>query len=374
VRFVIVFVAMALYPPCSLSAAEADVSEEVETIRKQFDVPGLGAIVFRSNKVLAMGAAGVRKRGDETKFTKEDKVHLGSLTKSMTATLVALVVEEGKIGWDTTVSDVFGKAGVDAGFHEVTLRTLMRHRGGLPSSTMGDAWGMLMRREGSERKQRERLVRGALDMKPAYDPGSKLQYANLNFVVAGAMLERVMNQSYEELIEARLFQELAMTSVGFGPQASPQEVDQPWGHVPDGTAIAPEAPGSDNPPALAPAGTAHCVLKDLARYGAFHLGRSETTRLKLSKKNFAVLHGDDNDPKDSYGLGWIRASRSWAEGMALTHRGTNTMHMAQIWLALSKDFGVAVASNQGGTAASQACDQMVTLLIERFATSFKGVE
>jgi CubicO group peptidase (beta-lactamase class C family) len=110
-------------------------------------------------------------------------------------------------------------------------------------------------------------------------------------------------------------------------------------------------------------------LKDLARYGAFHLGRAASTRLKLTKQNFAILHGDDNDVNDIYGLGWVRASRPWADGMALNHRGTNTMHMALIWLAPNRDFGFAVASNQGGAAASQACEKVAALLIERFAAS-----
>ncbi len=180
------------------------------------------------------------------------------------------------------------------------------------------------------------------------------------------MLETVTDQPYETLLEQRLFKPLRMSQTGFGPMASPGEVDQPWGHTVEGDPVAPERPGSDNPPALAPAGTVHCALRDLARYGAFHLSRGKSAPGTLSVEAFARLHGDANAADDAWGLGWVRVPRAWGKGVALQHNGSNTMHMASMWLALEADFGAVVVANAGGDKASKACGEMVGKLVVRF--------
>jgi CubicO group peptidase (beta-lactamase class C family) len=343
-----------------------EIRAELEKLRSDYDLPGMAAVAFRWNELLALEATGVRRQGSQEAFTREDKVHLGSITKSMTATLTAILVGDGVLTWDTTIEEVWGEEGVAPGFRGVSLRSLLRHRGGFPSQTRGAPWSQWMRKEGSERQQRERLLRGALGQEPAYSPDSKAQYANLNFVMVGAMQEKVTGQLWESLIEERLFGPLRMSQTGFGPMASVGEEDQPWGHTAEGRAIAPEHPGADNPPSLAPAGTVHCSLRDLARYGAFHLSRGKSAPGVLEEAAFDVLHGKANAADDAWGLGWVRVKRDWAKGMALRHNGSNTLHMASIWLAPEADFGAAVVANIGGAKASKACDEMVGKLVVRF--------
>ena len=59
--------------------------------------PALAAAVVRDGKIVALGASGVRKAGDKTAVTVNDKFHLGSCTKSMMAVLAALMVEAGHL-------------------------------------------------------------------------------------------------------------------------------------------------------------------------------------------------------------------------------------------------------------------------------------
>lgn len=347
--------------------AADDLGPELEAIRSEFGVPGLAAVAFRWNALLGIGATGVRKAGDATALTTADQFHLGSITKSMTATLAAILVEEGKVRWETTIGEVWGSRKVLEVYRGVDLRTLMRHRGALAVNTVGDPWREVMRPEGSPRRQRERCIRGALEMEPRFPPGSKAEYANLNFVVAGGMLEELADQPWEVMVAEKLWTPLRMKEAGLGPMASPGEVDQPWGHRDDGTPVAPDEPGADNPPSLAPAGTVHCSLRDVARYGAFHLSRGKSAPKVLKDESFAILHGDANDG-DIWALGWMRADRPWAGGIALNHGGSNTMNRAVIWLAPEIDFGVAVATNQGGRVAAVAIDRAVNALIARYVT------
>ena len=64
---------------------------------------GMVAAVLRGERIIAQGAAGVRKRGIAERITLNDRFHLGSCTKAMTATLVAMLAEEGKLNWTTTL-------------------------------------------------------------------------------------------------------------------------------------------------------------------------------------------------------------------------------------------------------------------------------
>src|ERR1035438_3122980 len=62
---------------------------------------GMAAAVLRGERIIAQGVAGVRKRGTAERITLDDRFHLGSGGKAMTATLVAMLVEEGKLNWTT---------------------------------------------------------------------------------------------------------------------------------------------------------------------------------------------------------------------------------------------------------------------------------
>src|SRR5215470_15665287 len=68
---------------------------------------GMAAAVLRGERIIAQGVAGVRRRGTAERVTLDDRFHLGSCTKAMTATLVAMFVEEGKLNWTSTVGEVF---------------------------------------------------------------------------------------------------------------------------------------------------------------------------------------------------------------------------------------------------------------------------
>jgi len=89
--------------------------------------------------------------------------------------------------------------------------------------------------------------------------GSRFDFSNLGYVIAGAMLERLGNESWEELVEARIIEPMDLKTAGFGPQASLGKVDAPLGHIlVNGKAKAMLAgPNGDNPLILGPAGTIH---------------------------------------------------------------------------------------------------------------------
>lgn len=239
--------------PSSLSA-ERDLSADLDKrLKFREGVPGIVALKIEGGKVVAKGAAGIRKLGDETKVEVEDKFHLGSCTKAMTATLAAVLVEKGKIKWDSTIGDILKEKWVHEEYRGVTLTQLLSHTGGCPKSPPGPLWlELTLSPKTKPMKQRVKLAKGVLSEKPSYKPGTGYEYSNTGYAIAGIMLERVGGDPWEKLMEEEIFEPLKMTSAGFrAPASGRRRTDQPWGHK-LGIAIPPE-PEGDNPDAIGPA-------------------------------------------------------------------------------------------------------------------------
>src|SRR4051812_27304691 len=73
-----------------------DLAPWLEPIRQEYRLPGLAAALVRGDKVFAAGAVGVRQVGKEARVELDDRFHIGSCTKSMTAMLIARLVDQGK--------------------------------------------------------------------------------------------------------------------------------------------------------------------------------------------------------------------------------------------------------------------------------------
>jgi len=342
----------------------------LEPILKQYDLPALAGAIVTSNGLTAAGAVGVRKYGTDTPVTIDDQFHLGSDTKAMTATLLATLVEQGKLSWDTTIEQVFSDLAekMNPAYKKVTLEQLLSHRAGFSDESWpkGKTFQDMYKLPGTPREQRAAYVAMILSEPPAYDPGSKFLYSNRSYAVAGAMAEKIADDSWEDLMQKRIFEPLGMKSCGFGAMGSyagsdPSKIDEPWQHTlvaSKHNAIEP-GPQSDNPPVIGPAGTVHCSIIDWGKFVTAHLRGEKGEPGILKPETFKKLHtppfGGD------YASGWMVVDRPWAGGRALTHAGSNTMNFALVWMAPAKDFAVLVATNQGDT--FQACDAAASALI-----------
>ena len=121
---------------------ETNLSEMLETIRAKHKLPSLAAAVVVDGKVVATNAAGVRRYGTAVKVTPEDKFHIGSDTKSMTATVAGMLVEKGKISWTTTIAESFPEFvnNIHSDYRSATLEQLLANRGGVPGKPPSAVW------------------------------------------------------------------------------------------------------------------------------------------------------------------------------------------------------------------------------------------
>jgi CubicO group peptidase (beta-lactamase class C family) len=350
----------------------------LESIRKKYNLPSIAGCVIYKGHIAALSAVGLRKVGSDIKVTNDDQFHLGSCTKAMTATLIGILIERGKLRWDTSLAEAFPNMVKDMhpDYRNVTLKHLLAHRAGLPPSEQtwpqGKSFRDIHNLPGTPMQQRLTYAKMMLCQKPEAEPGTKYIYSNAGYAIAGVIAEQVTGTPWETLMQEMIFDPLGMKTAGFGSMGSPGKIDQPWQHkMKDGKLIAIE-PGrfSDNPPAIGPASTVHCSIGDWAKFIKAHLdgARGDITLLKTDTS--LTLHTPAFG--GNYAPGWEVAERDWGGGRVLTHQGTNGMNFAVVWIAPKRNFAVLVTSNQGGGEVSKACDEAASLLINKFLLKGKS--
>ncbi|HEU0032168.1 MAG TPA: serine hydrolase domain-containing protein [Kofleriaceae bacterium] len=332
----------------------AVLATKLAAIRADKKLPAVAAALWTRGKLLAIAAVGDRKQGDAAHtVTVDDRWHLGSNTKAMTALVIARHVERGTLHWTDTLDKLFPGTKLDPAYRRVTLAQLLQHTGGMPANPPDDAWQKLWA-DGTSPDARSTFVRAALREKPEQAPGTFV-YSNTGYIVAGTALERATGQRWEDLMKRELFEPLGMTSCGFGAPGKNSDVDQPWGHAPDGSPVAPGHPQADNPPGLGPAGTVHCSLADYGKFLAVVLaGARGDPQPLLKPETFTTLL---TPVGGTYAGGWIVKSTSY--GKVLGHSGSNTMWFATALIFPDSQVIAVIATNTGDTTLESA---LVSLL------------
>lgn len=257
--------------------APEDVRPILEPILRKHDLPAIAGAIVTSDGIVGVGAVGVRKYGDATPVTVNDEFHLGSDTKAMTATILAMLVEQGKLSWTMTLATALPELAekMDPAYRSVTLEQMLAHRAGFTDESwpVGETFQSLHAMGGSPREQKWKYAQKVLGEKPTkVQPGTFL-YSNRSYAIAGVIAERTANVAWEELMRDWLFKPLGMSTCGFGSMGTPGRIDEPWQHTGVGALHGPVEPGpmSDNPVVIAPAGEVHCSVGDWGKFIQAHL-------------------------------------------------------------------------------------------------------
>src|SRR5688500_15263178 len=293
-------------------------------IRDEGHPPAVAALVQTKGKVEARTVAGVREAGNPIPATLDDRWHLGSDTKAMTATMIARLAERGILGFEETLAQVFPgvAATMHAGFRDVTIRQLLSHTSGLGGGgKMSDFLPVISGHKGV-RTQRAAMVAHFLS-RPPHRKAGEFAYSNLGFTIAGAAAEARTGETWEHLIETEVWKPLGIKNAGFGAPGKGRKVDQPRGHVKkDGklTAMQPGDPRSDNPAAIGPAGTVNMSLGDWLLFVQDQLDGFHGRGKLLKPETYKMLH---TPVSKNYALGWgVMRDKNGALSI-LTHMGSN---------------------------------------------------
>jgi len=292
--------------------------ERLEERRVEQHIPGMALVVVKDDAVVLAHGFGVADIDTKRPVTPETLFAIGSSTKAFTATLVGMLVDEGKMNWDDPVTKFLPyltlKPQTDDPKAEVTLRDLMSHRTGFIG--MDILWI-----EGAV--TREEALRTAAHAEPWSAFRKEFHYNNTGFLAAGTALGVAGGASWETLVAQRLFQPLGMTSTDASADAVRADPRVSLGYAWDADKKELTHLPMRDIDVAGPAGSINSNVLDMAQWLRFQIGHgvingrrliSEAAQQETWKPNIDM----GNNMK--YGLGWML--QDW-QGQPVVHHGGN---------------------------------------------------
>lgn len=381
-RFTLLFLVVTLLLSPTHAAAQSTpltsdvLLEKIAAIRDDLSLVAMGATVLVDGNIVARAACGNRRQNSDVAVTVDDRWHLGSITKSMTATVIGRLIDRGELTLNDTLPKLLPKHAddFDPSWQKVTLHQVLTHAAGLPANfRVGVQFKWTKDLQKRHETRRSELL--AILAKPsASPPGEKHVYSNVGYTLAGFIAAETRETTWEELIRAELFEPLQLKSAGFGPPRGAKPLDQPWGHVRALFFRTPADPksGGDNSPVIGPAGIVHMSMNDLAKFGWEHLQGESTDTALLKRETFQKLH---TPIISDYGCGWVSWKRNWAEGRMIWHNGSNTMWYSLLVLLPSKNAVIVIVTNDAYLQKVQpACFELTELIAHTLPTATKQNE
>lgn len=364
-----------------------EVSGILEDVAAKYGVPGLSASVIMGKQVLT-GAAGVTAAGSATAVKVSDRFGNGSTTKAMTATLAGILVDRGKLKWDTKIVDVFPELrnSMRPEYLNVTIENLLQHRGGIiadedASESLADAVASY---SGDLKKSRLAIAPEILKEQPPVPVGT-FRYSNGAFVLAAAMMERITGRDYEALMQRFVFDPMGMKSATFHPERLGNR--GPLGHTPDGTPIPNNSPLYNvyGGPILFPAGASlRMNVADWSKFIRMQTGQTVNGVRLIRPETLSRLHKPgagpavvDGFPDIGYAMGWETFAagafgRDASLGASIVHNGSDGFWFAKVEAFPDLDFAIAIMANatldkDGNDLESTAFAEIQQRLMHRFA-------
>ena len=168
-----------------------------------WDSPSVAIGVIKDGKVVLCEGYGVRDVEQKLPATRETLYQIGSCSKAFTSALVAIMVDQGKLDWDTPIREYVPEVTLYDAFtsENCTLRDLLSHRTGIPRHEY--SWY----RTDFTRKE---LVEHMKYLEPNQPFRTKFQYNNYGYILAGYIVEKLTGKTYEECLDEYLFRPLGM--------------------------------------------------------------------------------------------------------------------------------------------------------------------
>jgi CubicO group peptidase (beta-lactamase class C family) len=380
----LILACLLLLAPVAARAAErppaAELDAALEAARKAWDAPGLAAVVVRDDAVVYLKGVGVRKAGAADAVTPDTLFAVGSCTKAFTATALALLVDEGKAGWDDPVRKhvPWFRLADPLADRDVTLRDLLCHRTGLARHDLlwyHAPWTV------------EETVRRMAYLEPAHPFRAAYEYNNLAYLAAGLAASAAAGTPWHQYVQHRLFDPLGMKGAVFTHAARLAAPDHAYPHRRGAGGKAEVGPWFDDSKQLRASGSIKAGVRDLAPWlrlqlaGGVFEGKRLVSAAALEETHRPQVVVPGGDGLHSYGLGWH--VEEYRGRPVLQHGGAVDGFRAQIVLVPKAKLGVAVLANLDETdlvtaAANALVDRLLGLPPEdwnaHFAASRKPAE
>ncbi|MFJ5228450.1 serine hydrolase domain-containing protein [Kitasatospora sp. NPDC088391] len=315
----------ALVPSAASAAPRPDaVQQRLDALVKEDGAPAALATVKGRDGRTRTYTAGVGDLATRAKVPVDGQVRIGSNTKAFTAVVVLQLVAEGKVGLDSSVDTYLPGLVRGDGFdgRTITVRQLLQHTSGLPEYVNT---GMVLDSPLRYYEPRE-LLDSALSQKAHFAPGTRWEYNNTNYLVAGLIVQKVTGRPLGEEITRRVVDRIGLRHTSFpAPGDTKLHEAHPKGYQPAADGSLRDYTELDPSWGWA-AGAMVSTNTDLTRFYSALLGGRLLPAEQLAQMRTTVP-ADALGPGVRYGLGLISRPLScggvaWGHGGAIPGYGT----------------------------------------------------
>jgi CubicO group peptidase (beta-lactamase class C family) len=292
-------------------------TELADSIRKAYNIPALSYAVVTDKSIMEIQALGLHSIELNDLATLNDRFHIGSNTKAMTAFVIAKYVEKGKLKWTTKFFDIFPewKETSKADYNNITLQDLLSHRAKI-QAFQGDNDPAIPDFKGTKQEKRKQFGKFVLTLNPLEtDSTHKFNYSNAGYTLATLMLEKVTQKSWEQLVEKVFNKDLKLNVKFSWPEN--QNMKDNWGHSFENNKLTPVPSNTDyHLDFTEPAGDINIRLKNYAKFIQLNLEGLNGYNNYLTAKTYQFIHKGIEE----YALGWYNIYENGKE--LSTHSGT----------------------------------------------------
>jgi CubicO group peptidase (beta-lactamase class C family)/outer membrane lipoprotein-sorting protein len=315
--------------------------EKLEQQRQTLHVPGMAIAVVKDDEVILTHGFGLADVEEEKPVTPETIFAIGSSTKAFTATLVGMLVDEGKVDWDDPVTAYlpYFQMNVDSdnASAEITLRDALSHRTGFTRMGLLFASGQI---------PLEEVLHDATRAEPYAPFRERFYYSNVVFMSAGAAAGKVEDKDWDELVEERILEPLDMDDTTTSVSEAEKDSRLASGYLWDEVLQDYEYKPMRNVDNIGPAGSINSNVLDMAEWLRLQLGRGEYEgRRIISEENLRETWTTQIDIAGSvsYGMGWM--IREWKGQPVIEHGGNVDGFSAQVAMLPESDLGFVLLTN-----------------------------
>lgn len=323
-----------------------ELRKDIKKLMDDWEVPGLSISIVKDDDVILTEGFGYRDLHQKLPVTDETLFPIGSASKAFTTTAVGILVDDGKLDWDTPVRHYLPEFALydEVATERITLRDMACHRSGLPGHDL--CWIQ-------SKASHDELIARMKYLQPSCDFRTRWQYHNLMYITMGQVISKAAGEKWHEFIRGRIFSPLGMHRSNFYVETSKNlgDFSLPYGKL-NGEVIQERYYPETEPDG---AGSINSCARDLEKWLQFNLSRGrglETSILSVQQiKEIHTPHMVVDGltefkelPLNTYGLGWcIQPYRGYK---MIHHNGAIDGFRSMVSFMPDEGFGIAITMNQ----------------------------
>lgn len=331
-----------LLPTSKVSAEQqikSKIDNYVETFLAEQKIPGAAIAIVHGNHIIYSNAWGVTGESEKN-ITLETPFTIGSISKSLTGLAIMKLMEDTTIQLDDSVQKYipwFTLKDKQAA-SQITIKHLLTQTSGISTYT-----GLsISDREFNDLGAIKKNVENLSNVRLTATPGEKHQYSNANFLILGALIEEVTNQTYAEYMEHHVFLPLGMKHAAANHDAAYKKgYDagyQSWFGIPRKSAVTYDNGG-------APYGYITASATDMVQYIKFLSQQENRNFLSENSMNLYVSPHVQTGGNRYYGLG-VRITNPDSTDKMIWHSGSTPDSHAEVFFIPETGFGGVILTNK----------------------------